>query len=389
MNEMNNINYQCKYTPTFATRILLKSMKLMKMKSKTANMLTYVANILPIRPHNRLIRNFDVKFFYQNGKNSYDDFINEKTSRYKTDRDEIVNENIISKNVNDNKINYKKIDNKSIDYKKINNSKINNKKIEILDKLNIEILKRNNKGRKVWVISRKGKEAQFVILYLHGGSYILNITIQHWRFIEMLAKRINATFIVPDYPLAPKYSCKDTYDLMDRLYENILSIYPDKRIIFMGDSAGGGLALGFAQKIKNEWKRNPEKIMLFSPWLDVTMENPYINLIDKYDVMLNVEGLKKAGKLYAGDFDLKDYRVSPIYGNFENLGEISIFTGTHDVLYADIIRLKSMLKEKNIEFNYFEYPCLFHDFMIFTNLVESHDVIKKVQSILLENKYSF
>lgn len=157
----------------------------------------------------------------------------------------------------------------------------------------------------------------------------------------------------------------------------------------MGDSAGGGLALGFAQKIKNEWKRNPEKIILFSPWLDVTMENPYINLIDKYDVMLNVEGLKKAGKLYAGDFDLKDYRVSPIYGNFENLGEISIFTGTHDVLYADIIRLKSMLKEKNIEFNYFEYSCLFHDFMIFTNLVESHDVIKKVQSILLENEYSF
>lgn len=396
---MNNIDFKSKNTPSLESRILLKFMKLLKMKSKTANMLSYVANILPVRPHNRLIRNYSVKFFYQNGKCCNEDLKNEKTSKSKFDYDTNSSNNTNTNanynfevNISSNsKLNYNS--NIMVDYEidsDKNIKKNTNNKFLNFPRLNLDILKPNHKkGRKVWVLSLKNKPSNFVVLFLHGGSYFVNITIQHWYFIELLAKKINATFVVPDYPLAPKFSCKDIYTFLDSLYENILTLFPEKKIIFMGDSAGGGLALGFAQKIKNEWRKNPDKIILFSPWLDITLSNPYINLIDKYDVMLSVEGLQNAGKIYAGDFDLKDYRVSPIYGNFENLGEISIFTGTHDILYADTIRLKNILQEKNINFNYFEYPSLFHDFMIFTNLPESHDVIKKVQSILLENEYSF
>jgi len=166
-----------------------------------------------------------------------------------------------------------------------------------------------------------------------------------------------------------------TYQFIDAVYAKIISEYSDKQIIFMGDSAGGGLALGFALKIKNEDIKQPEQIILFSPWLDVSMANPEIAKFDKCDKILSVHGLKIAGKNYAGNLGVTDYRVSPIYGEFSNLGRISIFVGTNEIFIADTRKLKHFMEERHISINYFEYPGMFHDWVIVPNLRETKDVI--------------
>jgi len=240
------------------------------------------------------------------------------------------------------------------------------------------------RSRKVWTISPKAKVSNTVILFLHGGAYMANITKLHWDLIEILLINTKATIVIPDYPLAPDATHMETYEFIEDLYANILVGYSHSRIVFMGDSAGGGLALGFAQKLRNESKKQPHELILFSPWLDISMCNPELQILEKDDKILSIAGLKSAGQKYAGTIDLKDYRVSPLYGDFTGLCKISIFTGTRDVLFADAQTLKHLVKDLNMKFSYFEYPGMFHDWVIIAGLKETHDVIEKVKALFNE-----
>jgi len=236
-------------------------------------------------------------------------------------------------------------------------------------------------NKKVWTISPKDTVSELVILFLHGGAYISNINNQHWSLVEQLLIKTKATIVIPDYPLAPENNCLDTYIFIENLYAQLVINYSTKNIIFIGDSAGAGLAFGFAQKIKNEKIKQPVEIILFSPWLDITMSNPDIIDFDKNDKLLSIEGLKSAGEKYSAKEDPKDFKLSPIYGDFTGLCRISIFIGTNDILIADARKCKNLMQEKNICFNYFEYPKMYHDWVIFTNLKESIDVINKVAKL--------
>jgi acetyl esterase/lipase len=237
-------------------------------------------------------------------------------------------------------------------------------------------------ARKIWIISPVDSKSDLIILYFHGGAYMSNLRKEHWSLIEKLIIRTGAKIVVPDYPLTPEAGCKEAYDFIEDLFTRLITDYPAKRIIFMGDSAGGGLALGFTQQLRDENRQQPDQIIIFSPWLDVTMCNPDLERLDKEDNLLSIAGLKNAGQKYAGNLDLKDFRVSPIYGDLTGLCRISVFTSTRDILNADAQKLKKLMKDQNINFNYFEYPDMFHDWVIITSLKESHDVINKVDKLV-------
>jgi acetyl esterase/lipase len=239
-------------------------------------------------------------------------------------------------------------------------------------------------GFKVWTLSPKKSKSDKVIFFFHGGAYVFNVYKQHWQLIDKLIEATGATFVIHDYPLVPQYTQKEAFDFTYKVYENLLAKYRSETKYFVGDSAGAGLALAFAQLLRNERKPLPEQIILSAPWLDVTLENPEVKIIDRDDKMLGIEGLQMAGKAYAGELDTKNYRVSPIYGDFKNLPKISIFIGTHDMFWADAKKLKTKLDEANIPMNYYEYPKMFHNWWIMVGLPETKSVIKQV-SLLINN----
>jgi acetyl esterase/lipase len=247
---------------------------------------------------------------------------------------------------------------------------------------NFNIQESEQKGRKVWTISPPVNKSDLVILYFHGGAYMGNVCKEHWIFIEKLISKTNSAIVIPDYPLAPEGTYKETYNFIGDLYKRLITNYPTKRIIFMGDSAGGGLAIGFTQQLRNENKKQPSGIIAFSPWLDITLSNPNIRMYEKQDKILSIKGLKSAGQKYAGNTDSKDYRVSPIYGDFAGICRISVFTGTNDLLYSDVYKLKQIMQVQNSDFNYFEYPGMFHDWVMVTGLKESDDVMNKVVDLV-------
>lgn len=188
--------------------------------------------------------------------------------------------------------------------------------------------------------------------------------------------------VIPDYPLAPESTCVEVHHFAETLYQDILAKYPSTRITLMGDSAGGGLALGLNQRLMAKGHKTPDQIILLSPWLDVTMSRPDIPMVDAKDKILSIDGLQKAGQYYAGKMEVKDFRVSPIYGNMSGLCPVSVFIGTHDLLWPDSKRFREKLEFYGVGYRYFEYPGMFHDWMGVTRLKEAKDVVSKIAGIL-------
>lgn len=175
---------------------------------------------------------------------------------------------------------------------------------------------------------------------------------------------------MPDYPLAPEHTHRESFEMVTTLYKQLLSTVSADNLILMGDSSGGGFALALAQKLRDEQLIQPSQIVLLSPWLDITLTNPEITNIAGNDPFLEVEILRKAGNLYAGDVDAEHHLLSPINGPLEGLGRISLFIGSKEILIADARKLKAAAEAKGIKINYWVYEDMVHAWM-FLNLPES------------------
>ena len=241
----------------------------------------------------------------------------------------------------------------------------------------------NHSGRIIYNLVPKSKSSDTVIFYLHGGAYINNIRTYQWDMMESIADKTGARIFIPDYPLAPESTFESTYAFIESSYNLLLKETTPDKIIFYGDSAGGGLALGLAQKLKKEKKNLPSQIILMAPWLDITMTNPDIKEIDPRDRLLSTTGLVEAGKAYAGTTDPKNPLISPIYGEFKELGKISVFIGTNDLLYADVLKLKRIFKEQNLPLQTFEYPGMFHVWPVIRDMKESEVATTQISELIL------
>lgn len=239
----------------------------------------------------------------------------------------------------------------------------------------LEVVESHFADRRLWTITQHNMEANAVVLYLHGGAFVANITQYQWDMVGVLAGKTQAVFVVPDYPLAPGVNCLEVYEFIDQLYKQIRSDYPEHRLIVMGDSSGAGMVLGYAQQLRDEGGHQPEQILLISPLLDVTMSNPALAEVEDTNKMLTAAELQMAVEIYADGMDHRDYRLSPIYGNFKGLGKISLFIGTHDLMIADSRKLKQMLEGQGIDMHYHEYERMFHVFMAVTRLKESREAL--------------
>lgn len=257
---------------------------------------------------------------------------------------------------------------KRFNYNQINRFKWSNPLSKIVSRYSVE--KRSVLGHAVFNINQKHTVTQQHILYLHGGAYVESFVRLHWDFMYLLMHNLDCAITAPDYPLAPAHTFKHTFAMVLEVYRELIKTTEPDRVTIMGDSSGGGLALAFAQLLKNENIAQPHQLILLSPWLDISLSNPEILDIDPSDYFLGVEGLKMAAEAYAGGARPDYYLLSPIYGSLEGLAKISVFIGSREILVADARKLKSISEEKGITLNYYEYPEMFHAWMLL-NLPES------------------
>jgi len=233
--------------------------------------------------------------------------------------------------------------------------------------------------RVITLTARKEPDAR-VAIFFHGGAYIRKAVSLHWSFVERWLERFGGRVVFPDYPLAPEHTCLETLAFAESVYLKVIAGGPHRQLILMGDSSGGGLSLALRQLIRDKGYPEPDHTILFCPWIDLLMEDPKIDKLERLDPMLPARELRLAGKAYAGNLDLNDPRVSPIRGNFEGLGSLSLFTGTREVLLPGARRMRELCLSRGIPLNYFEYQGMIHDWMLLplpeaTRVLEEIDVL--------------
>ena len=206
-----------------------------------------------------------------------------------------------------------------------------------------------------------------IILYVPGGGYLNNPLKYHWKIINKLSKETGTPIVMPIYLKVPNYTCEEAYDAMVNLYLDIAGRENVKRIILIGDSSGGAMSLVLAQIIRDLYPTalQADDIVLLAPWMDVSMENEEILSIAPHDHMLGLFGTVDIGQKWAGDKDVHDPMVSPIYGNFHHLGRITIFVGTRDILYPDAVKFSDLLYEMEIDHTIIVEENLDHPYPLF------------------------
>ena len=239
----------------------------------------------------------------------------------------------------------------------------------------------DNKNGRIIYLNEKSN-SNIVIIYLHGGSYCADFLPFHWWFIKKIMKKTNAKVIAPAYRLAPFATYKEAFNLIVPIYKRCIK--SNKRVIIMGDSAGGGLAMALAIHFKLENLRLPDELILYSPWVDVSMENEEIKHYKNKDPFLNVKALIESVKPWLGELDNHDWHVSPLYGDLKGIHNVSVFVGTREVLYPDIIKFYNKL-DPDISNTLIVGEGMNHAYPLIP-IPESKIAIKKIIEIILKNK---
>lgn len=218
--------------------------------------------------------------------------------------------------------------------------------------------------RPVCTIEPVDTEAKVHIVYFHGGGYSMEATGLHFQLMKNLVKQTGCALTYIDYPLAPEHTVTQTIDMSLSAYKKLKAGYPKHRFILMGDSAGGGLALALAMRIRDEALDGPEQIILLSPWLDIALTNKRIPEYEKRDVILDVAALREIGEKYRGDVPADNYMVSPKFGDLSGLGGISVFYGTEEIFFPDCEEFCDEKQNGGYQVSGYEYDKMQHDWVI-------------------------
>ena len=212
------------------------------------------------------------------------------------------------------------------------------------------------------------------VMYLHGGGYVRQPRRFHWKYINKLAS-IVGNVVVPIYPKAPRHNPIEVVELLTKLYGELCEKYDS--VVLMGDSSGGGLALVLCQYWASKGLKLPNKTILFSPWTDLTLSNPEIEQYQRIDPLICASSERIWAKLWAGDLDLRNPLVSPMFGDMSKLGQILLFTGDREILYPDLCKLNELMQQQGANVTFTVGRGMNHVYQVYP-IPEARKALKKI-----------
>lgn len=196
------------------------------------------------------------------------------------------------------------------------------------------------------------KQGNKLLIFIHGGAFISGPGQHHWDAIKQIVKNTDYTIWMCNYPKAPEYQIQEISKNIDAIYSEALMGFNPNHIRLLGDSVGGTLIIALTQRLIANDKPIPNKLILISPVMDASMSNVDIDKLEVKDPILSKAGLLSAKNMCAGDTDLKDVMISPLYGSFKKFPKTIMYLAENDITYPDQKLLVEQLKTSNVDFKW-------------------------------------
>ncbi len=225
------------------------------------------------------------------------------------------------------------------------------------------------------------------ILMLPGGAYSLEPSRRYLEISEYFAIKKRMKVTIPFCPLSPEYTALAVHQYLLNVYIRLINEYPEDEFCFLGDFSGGGLALSFLQELRDrKILPLPVKTAVISPWLDITLDNPMIKIAKKADRLLPAGALKETGIRYCGTLQSDHPFVSPLYGDWDHLGKILVFSGTEDIMTPDCDLLAEKAESfNNTELIYKKGAGMVHDWILIP-CRETDATLELISAFFLDNE---
>lgn len=239
-------------------------------------------------------------------------------------------------------------------------------------------------GVRIHRISTPASQAIRHVLYLHGGAYVSCSPAHYRHFTWRIASAVRACVWVPEYRLAPEHPFPAAIEDAATAYGWLADQGADPRqLAVMGDSAGGGLALGLLLKLRDDGRPLPAATVALSPWTDLALASPSLRLNAKADPMLDAEMVPKLAEFYLAGADARTPYASPVYGDAAGLPPTLIQVGSDEILRDDAVRMADTLKAGGCHVELEIWPRMPHVWQLLAPVVpEARQAIKRVGSFV-------
>lgn len=235
-----------------------------------------------------------------------------------------------------------------------------------------------------WVRPDRSHDRRRAILYCHGGGY----TSGNLGYARPLAAKLAAVtgweVLSFEYRLSPEHpfpaAAEDAMKAWDYLmYQG----FGSRDIMVAGDSAGGNMALVLCHRLKAAGRRLPARLVLMSPWTDMTASGKSYTERTDIDPMITMDYIKAVRGVYAPDRDLTDPMLSPLFGDFTGFPPTLVQAGTNEILLSDSIRLRDRMLAAQVPCKLEVWHDMWHVFQMFP-LKRANEAMESIGRFLLE-----
>ena len=228
-----------------------------------------------------------------------------------------------------------------------------------------------------------------VILYLHGGAFILPaVPDEHVRLVARLCRGMDAVGFLPDYRLAPFNKFPAALDDCERAYRALLDLgFAPERILLAGESAGANLVFGVLQRIRKQGWAMPAGAIAISPVTEMGRIHAPPSRTSKRqsDPILPIATLQRVNALYAGGWDTSDPELSPLYADCSGFPPLYFIASDAEVLLDDTLLLACRARAAGVDVKLDVWPLLPHAFPLLANwLPEAHGAGEDMAAFMRE-----
>jgi acetyl esterase/lipase len=220
-------------------------------------------------------------------------------------------------------------------------------------------------------ITIDGIEPRHVVLYFHGGVYVLGDAFQAADLASQVGRRARAKVISVDYRLAPEHPYPAAVNDALAAYQALLhNGTAPSDIAFAGESAGGGLAVATLVNARDHGLPLPAAAFVMSPYADLTLAGTTMETKREVDVLMSREALQSRVTDYTAGQDAALGLISPVFADLSGLPPLIIQAGTHEVLLDDAVRLARQAATADVEVTLDITPRVPHVFQTFYPILD-------------------